>query len=319
MLPELSILIPSKDGSGTLPLLLSAISKQLLPGDELVVVDDGSKDGTGRIASAMGARVVTHEESLGVAASRNRLSRESTRGVLVYLDDDVIPFPSYLDEVRRIFADASIRVCQGAHSISPADARPDRWQVCEAASWHYYMTQQIIDSGRCYSLTSQAFCIRRELFEQIGGFDESYKDAGGEEFAFTLRLLELAPIHFKPGLVSFHHFQSFFPRLRTLFRRSRHYASIYSRMPQIIRRIHRMEFVRCLLLSITFLLTVASFLWPRLSSWAILLPALWLMSDWRYWRHVLSLRSSYVAFLLLQRIGQYCAICAGSAARMMVR
>ncbi|MGE4159477.1 MAG: glycosyltransferase family 2 protein [Planctomycetota bacterium] len=319
MPPELSVLIPSKNGSETLPLLLSALKSQLAPDDELVVVDDGSTDGTGRIAAAMGARVVAHESSRGVAATRNRLAKESSRGVLVFLDDDVIPYPSYLDEVRRIFSDETVQVCQGIHSSAPADARPDSWQICEAASWHFYMTEQIVESGSCYSLTSQAFCIRRELFETLGGFDESYKEAGGEEFALTLRILESSAIRYTPELVTFHHFQSLFPRMKTLFRRSRHYASIYSRMPPLIRRIHRVEFLHCLLFSLTVLSVLAKAFVGVAGGWLWACAGLWLASDWRYWRHVLSLRPGHALHLFFQRAGQYAAICTGAGVRMVSR
>lgn len=56
--PPVAVVVPARDEALTLPKLLSSVVPQLRPGDELVVVDDGSRDATAAVAVVYGARVV---------------------------------------------------------------------------------------------------------------------------------------------------------------------------------------------------------------------------------------------------------------------
>src|SRR5262252_8094813 len=89
---RLSVVLPARNEALNLPSLLQELASVLrslpLAAVEIVVVDDGSTDGTGELARAAGARVVRHEESLGNGAAVKRGIRESRGEWILLLDAD---------------------------------------------------------------------------------------------------------------------------------------------------------------------------------------------------------------------------------------
>jgi glycosyltransferase involved in cell wall biosynthesis len=84
---DLSIVIPAKNEADNLASLLPRI-KKLYPDAELIVVDDGSSDGTGDKATENGARCIRHHFSLGNGAAIKSGVRAAKGKILVFLDGD---------------------------------------------------------------------------------------------------------------------------------------------------------------------------------------------------------------------------------------
>ena len=84
---ELSFVIPAKNESQGLPALLHTLTA-LYPGAEIVVVDDGSDDGTGDLAQQAHAKVIRHPYSLGNGAAIKSGVRAASRRLVVCLDAD---------------------------------------------------------------------------------------------------------------------------------------------------------------------------------------------------------------------------------------
>lgn len=70
--PVLSVVVPVRDERGRIGELIRGLRRLLGPSAELIVVDDGSTDGSGPIAGQAGAQVITHPYSLGNGASVKR-------------------------------------------------------------------------------------------------------------------------------------------------------------------------------------------------------------------------------------------------------
>ncbi len=100
--PLLSAIVCSYDRAALLGGMLESLCGQTLPRDafEVVLVDDGSTDGTGEVARAFEARLplrYVHQENAGLAAARNRGVSLARGEVLLFLDDDDLADPGLLE------------------------------------------------------------------------------------------------------------------------------------------------------------------------------------------------------------------------------
>ncbi|HEY3644237.1 MAG TPA: glycosyltransferase family 2 protein [Gammaproteobacteria bacterium] len=84
---RLTIVIPAKNESRGLPAVLAEL-RRLHPEAELIVVDDGSSDGTGDLARAADARVVSHPYSVGNGAAVKSGVRAASGSTIVCMDGD---------------------------------------------------------------------------------------------------------------------------------------------------------------------------------------------------------------------------------------
>jgi len=103
--PELSIIVPVRNGAGTLRACLEALVSAPGPARELIVVDDGSEDNSADIAASLGVRTLKYAHRLGCAGARNSGARHTTGPVLVFVDDDVVIHPSALQRISKFMSE----------------------------------------------------------------------------------------------------------------------------------------------------------------------------------------------------------------------
>ena len=101
--PSIAVVIPARNEALALPHLLPALSNQLRPGDELVVVDDHSTDSTADVATRLGAQLV-HPPALpdgwlGKPHACWTGAKATTAPLLLFVDADVRPAADLLDRV----------------------------------------------------------------------------------------------------------------------------------------------------------------------------------------------------------------------------
>lgn len=84
---RISVIIPARDEAQALPDCLRGVLAAV-PGCELIVVDDGSSDGTAAIAAEHGARVISHPYPKGNGAAVKTGARAATGEILVFMDAD---------------------------------------------------------------------------------------------------------------------------------------------------------------------------------------------------------------------------------------
>jgi len=165
--PTVSFVVPVHNGEHYLLECLHSILLQTVPPFEVLVIDDGSTDSSAQVASSCGPSVVClREPHRGQGAARNRGVAAARGELIAFLDaDDVIPPRKLETQLARFrarddlqFSDAYIRNFWSPEL--PADQRLDRPREAfthgEAPKPHSIIT----------------WVCRRELFEQVGGFDE---------------------------------------------------------------------------------------------------------------------------------------------------
>src|SRR5687768_2412291 len=111
---KLSVIVPAKDEVATVGALVERLCTTLADA-EVIVVDDGSSDGTGDAARAAGARVVRHPASRGNGAAIKSGARAATGDLLLFMDADGQHGP---EQVRALLAeiDAGYDMAVGARA-----------------------------------------------------------------------------------------------------------------------------------------------------------------------------------------------------------
>src|SRR5215213_2550982 len=84
--PPLSVVIPVRDGGHDFDRCLRGLRASSWTDFELVVVDDGSTDGSVAVAEAFGATVVRHDRPRGPAAARNTGAQAASAPLVFFLD-----------------------------------------------------------------------------------------------------------------------------------------------------------------------------------------------------------------------------------------
>lgn len=95
--------IPAYNEAERIAAAIASARDQTEPPAEILVVDDGSTDGTAALAASLGARVVSTANS-GIASARNRLLAEARFPWLAFLDADDLWYPEKLAVLRRVHA-----------------------------------------------------------------------------------------------------------------------------------------------------------------------------------------------------------------------
>jgi GT2 family glycosyltransferase len=163
----LSIVIPVHNGAQALARCLAAASRQVDPGDEIIVVDDGSTEDVSSIAKRAGARSVRLDTCLGPAGARNRGAAVATRPVVMFVDADCVLQTDALARVRTHMENPAVDAVFGSYDDAPeASAIISRFKNLA----HHYFHQRA--AGPIASFWGACGAIRRSVFEAAGGFDE---------------------------------------------------------------------------------------------------------------------------------------------------
>lgn len=190
----LSIISPVYNNGEELSGFLNSLKNdfQRNPFLEMIVVDDCStNDSVAKTIRKFDfVKLIRLPGNKGAAAARNAGARAATHQVLVFIDSDVHVEHDAIKKVEEAMQDENIKVMVGNKSKVPANKGIfPAYRAIMHNSW--------VPKEKFATFFTGAFGImRREVFEEIGGFDEKYSGASVEDFEFGHRLSEKYPIYF---------------------------------------------------------------------------------------------------------------------------
>mgnify|MGYP001328663425 CR=1 FL=1 len=198
-LPSISVVTATYRRAHLLARLVSAIEGQLGAGPvELVIVDDASPDETTaelqRLAEVAGVTLVPLRlpHNSGPATARNVGWRTARGALIAFTDDDCVPQPGWLAALVAGLVEAD--VVQGRTMPNPDQA---------ANVGPFSRTLEVTDENGWYQTCNIGY--RRALLERLGGFDEEFPDAAGEDTDLAWRARAAgATTAFAPGALVFH-------------------------------------------------------------------------------------------------------------------
>ena len=174
----ISIVVPTL-GRPSLGALLAALTAQVVPDLEVLLVDD-RPDGGPPLAVPAGLISITNilrGRGTGPAAARNLGWQTARHGWVVFLDDDVAPAPDWLQRLRRdLEVPGDIGGVQGTVRVPlPADRPPTDWERTTAG----------LAAG---SWITADMAYRRDALASVGGFDERFPRAYREDADLAARV-----------------------------------------------------------------------------------------------------------------------------------
>src|SRR6185436_629578 len=170
-IPVLSVVVPAHNNERTLPRVLAALAASTLPREswELIVVDDGSRDGTDVVAATHADVVVRlNGDGRGPAYARNR-GVEFARGeIVVFVDADVCVHPDALEQFLAEFRVGDVvGAVFGSYDLNP----PAPGFVSQYRNLlHHYHHQT--NAGEAQTFWAGCGAVRRSVFIAAGMYDE---------------------------------------------------------------------------------------------------------------------------------------------------
>ncbi len=216
VLGTISVVIPAYKAAGTIERALASVAAQTLKPDQVVVVDDGSHDGTAEAARACLGRMgsielnVLEQENQGAGAARNRAIRESHGEWLAFLDADDEWMPDKLSHSLEILKAGGLGLM--AHNYWAVFPNGDHLVDCAARFSAF--RDPFVGLYRKGFLATSTVVVRRIPIIEAGGFDESL--AAVQDFDLWLKVLKrpnmvfqvtpaaLTRYHVTPGSITSH-------------------------------------------------------------------------------------------------------------------
>ncbi len=176
--PEVSVVVATHNRALRLAQLLTGLRRQTLALErfEVIVVDDGSSDATQNVLTREARRgelrlcIPPASAHAGPAAARNRGWQLARAPVIAFTDDDCVPTPTWLETMLRAARSNPDAIVRGRTLPNPSEAHSlgafAKTVNINAPSQHFETANVVYPRG---------------LLERVGGFDEAFITAAGED------------------------------------------------------------------------------------------------------------------------------------------
>lgn len=186
---KLSVVIPAFNEASYLPRSLSSLRQaELFLADrtpdstQVIVVDNGSTDGTAGVAREFDVSVVS-EQRRGIAIARNSGAGAATGDILIFLDADYRVLPSFLARITQTYkSQARLRAAGVRVALEPGEIDPITRGLGYAA---------LAAVRALWNMSFGVATFRRDCFEALGGYDEGVY--GVEDLDILERLRKTQP------------------------------------------------------------------------------------------------------------------------------
>jgi O-antigen biosynthesis protein len=173
--PSISVVVCSCNGSRTIRECCEGLRRLNYPRFDVIVVDDGSTDGTAAIARDYDFRVIS-TPNRGLSQARNTGLRAATGEIVAYIDDDAYPDPDWLSYLAHSFMTSDAAAVGGPNIPPPGDG-----SIAECIAHAPGGPVHVLVSDReAEHIPGCNMAFRRADLEALGGFDPQFRVAGDD-------------------------------------------------------------------------------------------------------------------------------------------
>ncbi len=227
--PFISIVVPAYNAEATLPGLIEAVLGQGHPGGmELVIVDDGSTDRTAEIVKHYPGVRYIRQDNAGPASARNLGAREAKGDFIFFTDSDCRPQRGWIAAMMDGFIKENVAVVAGSYGIANPSSALAR--VIHADIMFRHRVLMPLYPG---AFGSYNFAVRRGMFEAVGGFNDRYRRASGEDNDLSYKIIANGGriLFLKDACVDHYHQESLPRYLKEQFRHGSWRVKMYMDHP----------------------------------------------------------------------------------------
>lgn len=182
--PSISVIVPVNCGGEKFRRCILGLTKARPRPLEIIVVTDGSNDGSEKVAKQYGARVIGTQVHSGPAAARNRGVGIAKGDILLFIDADTLVYSDVISKVDNIFqSDPTLDALIGSYDDEP-DEKNFLSQYKNLV--HHYVHQTGCEEASTFWGACGA--IRRDVYLGVGGLDENYCRPSIEDIELGYRL-----------------------------------------------------------------------------------------------------------------------------------
>ena len=172
MIPPYSAYVPCCNNATTIRSAVAGLQAQTVPPAEVIVVDDGSADGSLEVLTGLDVRLIRHGQNLGRGAVRARAMREARHDLVLCCDATNVLPPEFMHRALPWFADPKIAAVWGQiHDPSPRGA-VGRWR-----NRHLFKAgperAKTVRHGSL--LATYGAVVRQAAVETAGGYDPALR------------------------------------------------------------------------------------------------------------------------------------------------
>ena len=187
MEPLFSVLIPVFNSEKLVSQTIDSVLSQTYKNYELIVVDDGSSDGSKNVLESYRDSLQAHFQChQGAEAARNNAAAAAKGEYLVFLDHDDLLLPYALATYQSIIAKFEVPLIIGnmLYFENQFDLKNEIAQPCES---EVFIFDDYLSKSVTVAISFSIIVIRKDLFERVGGLK------GGDDYSFMLSIGTFGP------------------------------------------------------------------------------------------------------------------------------
>jgi glycosyltransferase involved in cell wall biosynthesis len=181
---KISVIIPTFNSAKELTKCLESLKTQTISNEkyEVIVVDDGSNDGTKDAVATYPVKYI-YQQNRGPAAARNHGVSEAQGEIILFTDADCEPQPNWIEEMIRPMDNPQVIGVKGTYKTRQKELMARIVQIEYEHKYERMKKFKYIDFIDTYSAA-----YRKDIFLKYRGFDERYPKASVEDQEFSFRL-----------------------------------------------------------------------------------------------------------------------------------
>jgi GT2 family glycosyltransferase len=193
--PTLSVVIVSFNSRADLERTIPALLAEIGPGDELIVADNASDDGSAECAGELApeAKVIAMGSNAGFEAACNAAAARASGELLVLLNPDAMPLPGFGDAIRRPLLERrgwsawmGLVTCEGGSKVNTS-GNPVHFTGLAWAGGHGGPASERFEPGEVAAASGACLAVSAEVWRRQQGFPERFF-LYHEDIDFSMRL-----------------------------------------------------------------------------------------------------------------------------------